>query len=124
MIVAGAQVRAARGFLGWTQADLATAAGLTVRSVRHWEAHHGERLHPISARGHGPKRIAQALRKAGVVLKFDPPGVEIDPNIYPDDIKPPIYQRWEKHWKSDSKRAKSKVASEFRMLVRAIPKVF
>ena len=123
MIASGAQIRAARGFLGWTQEDLAKAAELNIDSVRHWEAQHGERLHHASARGYGPKRIAQALRKAGVVLTFDPPGVEIDPNLYETDIKPPIYQRWEKHWKPNSKRA-SPGRVRVPHAIRQIPKVW
>ena len=101
MIASGAQVRAARALLGWSQADLAEAAGLNIDSVRHWEARHGKRLHPTSAKGFGPTRIARALRNAGVVLKFDPPGVEIDPNLYETEIRPPIYVRWERYWKSE-----------------------
>jgi hypothetical protein len=68
--------------------------------------------------------MASALRQAGVVLKFNPPGVEIDPERYEADLKPPILARREKYWKPDSKRAQSKCRQEFRMLVKAIPKVF
>ena len=85
MIASGAQVRAARALLGWSQADLATAAKINVDCVRWWERKHGKRLHPISARGYGPRRMASALRQAGVRLTFDPIGVEIDPERYPDD---------------------------------------
>ena len=122
MIASGAQVRAARGLLGWSQADLAKAAGLAVNAVRHWEAQHGERLHRPSARGKGPRRIAEALRRAGVVLTFDLVGVAINADRYPDDLKPPIYTRWEKYWKSDSKRAQARCRTEFRMLVKQIPR--
>ena len=59
-----------------------------------------------------------------MVLKFDPPGVEIDPDLYETEIKPPIYQRWEKYWKPNSRRAKRQFATECRLLVRQIPKVW
>lgn len=72
--------------------------------MRHWEGQHGQRLHHASVTGYGPKRIAQALRRSGVVLTFDPVGVAIDPDLYETDIRPPIYQRWERHWKSDSSK--------------------
>ena len=123
MIANGAQIRAARGFLGWSQEDLAEAADVTVRCVRHWEAKHGRRLRPSSARGRGPVRISKALHKAGVVLLFDPtPGVRINPNTYEGDIPPPRFVRWEKHRDPNSKRAQRQDATEFRMLCKMIPR--
>jgi len=37
MIEAGNQIRAARALVGWSQDELATAAGLHTNSVKHWE---------------------------------------------------------------------------------------
>ena len=96
VITNGAQVRAARAFLGWSKDDLAKAAGLNVETMRWWEQQHARRPHPVTGRGYGPKRIASALRQAGVVLKHDPVGVVVDPDRYETDIRPPILQRREK----------------------------
>jgi len=96
MIASGAQIRAARGFLGWSQEDLAKAAGLTVNAIRYWEAQHGKTLDHYSATGYGPERITDALRRAGLELRYDPPAVSINPDLYKPDKKPPIYERWEK----------------------------
>ena len=119
----GAQIRAGRALLGWSQADLAQAADVAVETVRHWEAQHGKRLHPTAAKGFGPTRIAQALRRAGIVIRFDPVGVEIDPNLYEGELRPPIYTRWEKYWRSNSRRAQAKCRQEFRLLAKAIPRL-
>jgi uncharacterized protein RhaS with RHS repeats len=103
MIASGAQMRAARGFLGWSQQDLAKAAGLHVNAIRYYEAQHGQRLHFSTANGYGANRITDALRRAGLLLTFDPPGVSVNPYLYDPAKKPPIYTRWEKHSKPDSK---------------------
>ena len=124
MIASGAQVRASRALLGWSQMDLAEAAGVNVETVRHWEQQHARRLHPVRAtKGVGPQRIAKALHRAGVTLLHDPPGVRVNPSTYETDIKPPILARREKYRKSDSKRAQRECRTEFAMLVRQIPKV-
>src|SRR5262245_2229344 len=99
MIASGAQIRAARAFLGWSQEDLAKAAALAVNAIRDWEAQHGKPLDHFSATGYGPERITDALRRAGLELTFDPPGVGINPDSYEPNKKPPIYERWEKHRK-------------------------
>lgn len=104
MITSGAQVRAARGFLGWSQADLAKAAGLHVNVIRLWEAKHGEIIRADAAYGYSSERITRALHKAGLELWHDPPGVRVNPDVYRPDATPPIYERWEKHWKPQSKR--------------------
>src|SRR5262245_15101069 len=99
MIASGAQIRAARGFLGWSQEDLAKAAGLSVNAIRYWEAQHGKPLDHYSATTYGPERITDALRRAGLVLRYDPPAVGINPDLYKPDKKPPLYERWEKYRK-------------------------
>jgi transcriptional regulator with XRE-family HTH domain len=96
MIASGAQIRAARGFLGWTQQDLANAAGLHVNAIRYWEWEHGRRQDYPSATGYGAERITEALRQAGLMLQFDPPGVEINTYVYDPVKRPPIYTRWDK----------------------------
>ena len=103
MISSGAQIRAARGFLGWSQLDLAKAAGLTVNTVRYWEAQHGVPLDYVSATGYGCERITQALRNAGLMLRYDPPGVEVNPDLYNPRKRPPIYERWDKWRKRPSR---------------------
>jgi len=100
MIASGAQIRTARGFLGWSQEDLAKAAGLNVNAIRYYEAQHGQPLHFATATGYGANRITDALRRAGLLLTFDPPGVGINPDLYEPNKKPPIYERWEKYRKS------------------------
>src|SRR5262245_20539198 len=99
MIASGAQIRAARGFLGWSQEDLAKAAGLHVNAIRCYEAQHGQPLHFTTATGYGANRITDALRRAGLLPTFDPPAVGINPDLYKPDKKPPLYERWEKYRK-------------------------
>jgi transcriptional regulator with XRE-family HTH domain len=112
MIVCGAQIRAARGFLGWSQADLAEAAGLHVNAVRYYEAQHGRELHYLTGTGYGCDRITNAFREAGLEMQNDPPGVMINPHLYEGDKRPPLYERWEKHYKPDSKPAKERARLE------------
>jgi transcriptional regulator with XRE-family HTH domain len=96
MVVLGAQVRAARALVGWSQKDLAKAAGLSENAVRYWEEQHSRIIHRISGTGYGPERIEIALREAGVKLIDDPaPGVIIIPDRFGFYQKPPIYQRWD-----------------------------
>jgi transcriptional regulator with XRE-family HTH domain len=99
VIASGAQMRAARGFLGWSQQDLAEAAGLHVNTIRYYEAQHGQQLDLVTATGHGANRITDALRRAGLELTFDPPAVAVNPGLYQPHKKPPIYKRWEKYRK-------------------------
>lgn len=54
-----AQVRAARGLLGWSQADLARKAGVSRTTVIHYEQ--GSRM-PIRAVAHG---VRAALERGG-----------------------------------------------------------
>ena len=96
MIASGAQIRAARGFLGWSQQDLAKAAGLHVNSIRWWEQQHGRPQDYPSATSYGPERITEALRRAGLCLQYDPPDVEVNPHLYNPIKRPPILERWQK----------------------------
>ncbi len=63
MFRSGAQIRAARALLGWTQKDLAEAADLHPKAVAYWE-----RKDSMSARREevGAQRIRHALADAGV----------------------------------------------------------
>lgn len=56
-----AQIRAARALVGWSQADVATAAGLSVPTVKRAEAGGG-----IRASDDAILSIVNALKKAGV----------------------------------------------------------
>ncbi|MFQ5774254.1 MAG: multiprotein-bridging factor 1 family protein [Kiloniellaceae bacterium] len=61
MITAG-QLRAARGLLGWTQQDLANAAGLGVSTVKRMEASTGV----VRGNTGNVWKVEQALHAAGV----------------------------------------------------------
>jgi DNA-binding XRE family transcriptional regulator len=69
------QSKAARALLGWTQTDLAEAAGVKIASVKDFES---ER-HDISSKG--LTALIRAFQKAGLVLFWDGegggPGVRI-----------------------------------------------
>ncbi len=55
-LVCIAQLRAARGLLGWSKSKLAEAAGLPLRSVKQYEAEDDVR--------HVPQMAVEAMRKA------------------------------------------------------------
>jgi transcriptional regulator with XRE-family HTH domain len=96
MISLGAQIRAGRALAGWSQADLAKAARISVSAVRYWEEQHSRIIAPVSGTGFGPEQIEIALREAGVKLIDDPaPGVVINPERFKFWVKPPIYERWD-----------------------------
>jgi transcriptional regulator with XRE-family HTH domain len=61
-----AQLRAARALLGWSQTDLAGAAGVSVRTIKKLEL--SEDLAPLPGRPVTVDRLVQALRQAGVRL--------------------------------------------------------
>jgi hypothetical protein len=76
-ISTGAQIRAGRALLDWSQQDLADAAGLNVNSIRYWEwqaeCPSGLYREPVACR-----RIRQVLASAGVKILSDPaPGVQL-----------------------------------------------
>lgn len=107
MIVSGAQIKAARGLLGWSQDDLAKAAGLHPNCIRYYERQHARRFSHDTATGYAAERITKALCKAGLTLMYDPVGVAINPVVY-TPRKPPTRKRWEKYWRPDSKRARQR----------------
>ena len=55
------QIRAARALIGWSQTDVATAAGLSVPTIKRAEADEGIRVSEDAMLA-----IANALRKGGV----------------------------------------------------------
>jgi transcriptional regulator with XRE-family HTH domain len=55
------QIRAARALLGWSQSEVAAAAGLSIPTVKRAEADDG-----IRVSGDALVAIASALQKAGV----------------------------------------------------------
>ena len=90
-IVIGAQIRAARSLLGWSQDELASAAGLHLNAIVYWEQK------PVipSARHepHACRKIAQALRCAGVeFIGHAKPGVRLVENTN-YVMKPPSRRR-------------------------------
>lgn len=83
MIVTGAQIKAARALLNWTQQDLANAAGIHKNAVAYWEA---RALIPSGYFGepHGCRLMRKAIEAAGVKV-FDGPsaGVRYAPRKSP-----------------------------------------
>jgi transcriptional regulator with XRE-family HTH domain len=55
------QIRAARALLGWSQAEVATAAGLSIPTIKRAEADGG-----IQVSDDAVAAITRALKKAGV----------------------------------------------------------
>ncbi|MEQ1519789.1 MAG: helix-turn-helix domain-containing protein [Aestuariivirga sp.] len=62
MILHGEQIRAARSLLGWSQAELATKAGVAHMTVRRLEAKNG----PVSGNISSLTGVQTALEKAGI----------------------------------------------------------
>jgi transcriptional regulator with XRE-family HTH domain len=61
-----AQIRAARGLLGWTQADLAEQAGVGLATLRRLEQFADGK--PVMGQVSTVVRIQECLEKAGVVF--------------------------------------------------------
>lgn len=76
-MIYSAQIRAARGLLGWSQPDLASEAGVSLSTVKRMEASSG------LAQGHASNiwRLQEALMEAGVVFiaaaEEEGPGVRL-----------------------------------------------
>jgi predicted transcriptional regulator len=56
------QIKAARALLGWSQHDLARAAGVSIPTIKRLEALDG----PLGGRGETAEKIVGAIRSAGV----------------------------------------------------------
>ncbi len=71
-----AQMRAARGLLGWNQARLAAASGLAVSTIKRMEG--SERL--LRGTAENVWKVQQALEQAGVIFideNEEGPGVRL-----------------------------------------------
>ena len=90
-IVVGAQIRAARSLLGWSQDELARAANLNCNAVAYWE-----QKPVIPSGGHEPhacRKIARALSCVGVeFIGHAKPGVRLVQNTN-FVMKPPMRAR-------------------------------
>ncbi len=74
LMVFGQQIRAARALLGWEQKQLASAAGVSVETVRRLERTVG----PVSAYTGTLDRVTKVLEDAGVdFTNDDAPGVRL-----------------------------------------------
>jgi predicted transcriptional regulator len=56
------QIKAARALLAWSQEQLASAADVSIPTIKRLEAHDG----PLGGRSETGAKIKQALEKAGV----------------------------------------------------------
>lgn len=77
MIASGKLISAARAILGWSQQDLAKAAGLHRNAIAYWERH-SVITHKQQPRfgATGPKIIEKVLGEHGIVFTVDPsPGL-------------------------------------------------
>jgi len=59
-----AQLRAARGLLGWNQSKLAEASGLALSTIKRMEASHGH----LRGTAANVWKLQQALQDAGVIF--------------------------------------------------------
>lgn len=88
MLTTGTQIKAARALVGWSQSDLADAAGLHENAVAYWEAKASIKYSRFHS-GSGSSRIVRTLASAGVTFIAEPgPGVCLGPKPqFPDAIK-------------------------------------
>ncbi len=61
-MITNAQLRAARGLLGWSQARLAEASGLGIATIKRMEGERG----PLRSSAENVLKVQQALEDAGV----------------------------------------------------------
>ena len=93
MLVNGAQIKAARALLRWSQRDLARAADVHVNAVRYWERQHWLSLRFIESSSPGAKRIISAFLAAGIELAYDPIAVSINPAHHGKPKRPVLRRR-------------------------------
>jgi transcriptional regulator with XRE-family HTH domain len=68
-----AQIRGARGLLGWSQPELANAAGLSEVTIKRFETGHGAKVSEVAV-----AKMVAALEAAGVEFtNGDQPGVRL-----------------------------------------------
>ena len=70
-MISNRQIRAARALLGWSQATLAEAAGVSVITIKRLEASE----EPFSARYDTVMKVRTAVEKAGIEFQLKPEGV-------------------------------------------------
>ena len=72
-MITGGQIRAARGFLGWSARELAEASGVALQTIQRIEQHAG----PPAARVQTLQEVMRALQNAGIEFVGTPeePGV-------------------------------------------------
>jgi len=63
-MITNAQLRAARGLLGWSQARLAEESGLGIATVKRMEGERG----PLRSSAGNVLKVQQALEDAGVIF--------------------------------------------------------
>jgi len=63
-MINAAQMRAARGLVGWSQTKLAEAAGLALSTIKRMESERG----PLRSSAENVLKVQNALRRAGVVF--------------------------------------------------------
>lgn len=74
IVISGRHIRAARGLLGWTQAELARRSRVGLGTVRRMEDFDG----PVGARTDTLRSVIGILERAGVeFLNGDAPGVRL-----------------------------------------------
>ena len=90
-MITGAQIRAARGFLGWSARELADASGIALQTVQRLEKHSGV----PSTRAQTLADVISALEKAGVEGDriFQVAGKGDREPLYPDDPDLPANRR-------------------------------
>ena len=75
-MITNAQLRAARGLLGWSQARLAEGSGLGIATVKRMEGERG----PLRSSAGNVWKVQQALEAAGVIFidaDVEGPGVRL-----------------------------------------------
>ncbi len=79
LMITNAQLRAARGLLGWSQARLAEGSGLGIATVKRMEGERG----PLRSSAGNVLKVQQALENAGVTFidaGEEGPGVRLKAN--------------------------------------------
>ena len=77
------QARSARVWLGWTQADVGTAAGIATRTVAEFE------LERRVLRETTARKFVDAFERAGVRFAWDERNRGIGFTALPEDVPPP-----------------------------------
>lgn len=82
------QIKAARALLGWSQADLAQASGVSEATVKRLECQSGE----LGGRADTGDKIINALEEAGIIIveeNGEGRGVRLKKHKKPDEGKRP-----------------------------------